>query len=124
MSNFAQLCDPSSYAANVDCELQKWRACVESMGLSAQNGSYQQYSACPGWDRVMMNGQGLYDEEERLSREGRRLEEETAQAYQELSPLQVAMKAQTNETCAQIHLGNLSAARTSHTEAALQWMPD
>jgi len=73
MSNFAQLCDPSSYAANVECELDKWRACVESMGLSAQNGSYQQYSACPGWDRVMMNGQAIYDEEERLNRDGRRL---------------------------------------------------
>ena len=73
MSNFAQLCDAGSYAANVECELDKWRVCVESMGLSAQNGSYEQYSACPGWDRVMMNGQAIYDEEERLSRDRRRL---------------------------------------------------
>ena len=73
MSNFAQLCDSSSYAANIDCELDKWHECVASVGLSAHNGSYQQYSACPGWDRVIMNGQGIYDEEQRLNRNGRRL---------------------------------------------------
>ena len=70
-SNFAGLCDVSSYAANVACELDKWRECVAAVGLTNQNGTYEQYASCPGWDQVMMGSKVVYDEDKRLSRIGR-----------------------------------------------------
>ena len=51
--NLAPLCDASSYAANVRCELEKWEACVRDAG-TANRTLMEQYAACPGWDRVIM----------------------------------------------------------------------
>jgi len=92
-SNFAGLCETSSYAANVNCEIMKWRECVAAVGLSDQNGAYEQYSSCPGWDRVMMTSPPVADEDKRLDHAGKKLIR-TAGGRLERYPMSLSLLAQ------------------------------
>ena len=87
-THMMSLCS-SNYTEYVACEMEKWQNCIDGKmtnpdGTAQKNGAvagevstlkpgtYEQYTACPGWDRVMMDSALVRDAEAAVRRATKR----------------------------------------------------